>query len=119
VAGALVRVLRTPGNELLARCLAEWRGRTRGEALVNVPGLPMITWGDGNGDEDEEEPPVLISEIAAMLEVIIDPAFNPTEETPPDPDDLEARRADLPTTTLAIQLSAGRQHRHIVEVDLS
>jgi hypothetical protein len=114
---ALVRVLRTGDNIPLARGLAEWRGRTRGEALVNVPGLPMITWGDGNGDEDDA--PVLISEIAATLEVVVDPAFNPTAETPPDPDDLEARRADLPTTTLAIQLSAGRQHRHIIEVDLS
>jgi hypothetical protein len=86
----------------------------RGEALVIVPGVPVTTWSDAPGA-------VVVSEIAAQLEVVFDPASG--RRVPPaevragrapqvlplvNPDALEAQRAALPHASLAVQLAAGR-----------
>jgi hypothetical protein len=62
--------------------------------------VPAITFGAGNGDDGA----VLVSQIAATVEAIYDPAA----ELPPDPDDLEQRRAQLPQASQAILVGAGR-----------
>jgi hypothetical protein len=93
IAGALLRVLRTSDSALLARGQSD----ARGEALVAVPGVPITTWGAGNGA-------VLASAVDATLEVFADPNAGPSA----DPDDLEARRATLRTASASIKLTAGK-----------
>jgi hypothetical protein len=106
--GALVIV--ESGGAIVARGLSDWRG----EALVPVPGVPVTTWSD-----DPEA--VVVSEVAAQVHVVFDPAAgtrspaaNVRAGSAPqvlplaDPDDLEARRAALPTLAHGVQLAAGR-----------
>ena len=94
--GALLRVV--VGAEVLARGLSDWRG----EALVPVVGVPVTTW-------SEDEDAVVVSSIAAIVEVYFDPALGtrtpmvdvragrqPLGARLPDPADIEARRATLP-----------------------
>jgi len=106
--GALLRV--RSGGQVLARGLSDWRG----EALVPVPGVPATTWSEDPGA-------VVVSEIAAQLEVAFD-ALTGTRvsaaqvqagqvpDTLPrvDPQDLETRFALLPNATQALQLAFGR-----------
>jgi len=110
IGGALLRV-RVGGN-VLARGVSEWRGRLSGEALVGVPGIPITTWGDGNGAAgdgvDEDEPPVIVHSVAATVEVIVDPAFNPKDGRAPDPDVLEATAAGLVRRSFDVELQSGR-----------
>ena len=106
--GALLLV--TSGANTLARGMSDWRG----EALLPVPGVPVTTWSD---DPDA----VVVSEIAAQLEVVFDPAAG--RRVPPaevragrapqvlplvNPDVLQAQRAALPHASLAVALAAGR-----------
>lgn len=112
--GALVRVERASDNTLLGRGLTAWQGRTRGEALVVVAGLPITTW----GDENDDDAPVLIREIAVTAQAIVDPAFDPAGGQLPDPDDLEARRNTLPTATVAIQLAAHQETVIRIEIPI-
>jgi hypothetical protein len=98
--GALLRLVRSADGRVLGRGIADWRGRVAGEALIAVPGVPAITFGPGNGDDGA----VLVSQIAATVEAIYDPAA----ELPPDPDDLEQRRALLPQASQALLVGAGR-----------
>jgi hypothetical protein len=93
IAGALLRVLRASDSALLARGQSD----ARGEALVAVPGVPITTWGAGDGA-------VLASAVDAILEVFVDPNAGPIA----DPDDLEARRATLRTASASIKLTAGK-----------
>ena len=117
--GALIRVLRTDDSQLLARGLSEWRGRTRGEAMVAVPGIPITTWGEGNGDNaGDDDGPVVVHEIQATLQVIVDPQFNPEDGDIPDPDDLEARRNELPSSSVNVQLASGQTLTMVLEVRL-
>ncbi|MEF8734507.1 MAG: hypothetical protein V5B40_22115 [Candidatus Accumulibacter meliphilus] len=104
--GALLRVL--AGATVLARGMSDWRG----EALVPVVGVPVTTW-----SEDEDE--VVVTTIAATVEVFFDPALGtrtPIADVragrlPPamplvDPADLESRRAALATTQQNVSLAA-------------
>lgn len=104
--GALLRVV--AGTSVLARGMSDWRG----EALVPVVGVPVTTW-----SEDEEA--VVVTSIAATIEVYFDPAVGtrtPIADVragrPPaaaplvDPADLEARRAALPTMQQNLSLAA-------------
>jgi hypothetical protein len=90
--GALLRVVRVSDSTLLARGMSD----ARGEALVAVPGIPVITFGEG----------------AAVTETTVDVAlsavFDPAAGAVADPDDLEARRAALPTRSFNGRLSSGR-----------
>jgi hypothetical protein len=60
--GALLRVV--AGAAVLARGMSDWRG----EALVPVVGVPVTTW-------SEDEDAVVVSSIAATVEVYFDPAL--------------------------------------------
>lgn len=103
--GALLRLLQTDGDRLLARGLSDWRGRAVGEALIAAPNVPAITFGPANNGDDGA---VLVNEIAARLEAYFDPQATISDSQPPDPDDLEQRRAQLPNATAAVLISAGR-----------
>ena len=60
--GALLRIV--AGGEVLARGMSDWRG----EALVPVVGVPVTTW-------SEDEGAVVVTSIAATVEVYFDPAL--------------------------------------------
>jgi hypothetical protein len=107
--GGALLIARNNG-QVLGRALTDWRG----EALLPVAGVPVTTWSD---DPDA----VVVSELAAQLEWVFDPARGmrtPAAQVragrPPavlplvDPDALEAERADLPRATQAVALAAGR-----------
>ncbi len=112
--GALLRVV--SGGRVIARGLTDWRG----EGLVPVAGVPVTTW-------SEEEGAVVVSSIAATVEVYFDPAAgtrtNPSAvaggRPPPrlplvDPDDLERRRATLPSAQRNLSLAArGTPHLNL------
>lgn len=104
--GALLRVV--AGGLVLARGMSDWRG----EALVPVVGVPVTTW-------SEDDNAVVVSSIAATVEVHFDPALGsrtPSAEVRAgrqpavlrlvDPADIEARRAALPTTQQNVSLAA-------------
>lgn len=106
--GALVRVRNDTG--VLARGLTDWRG----EALVPVAGVPVTTWSTAPDA-------VVVTEIAATLEIIFDPAQGtrspparvrdgrmPVVDTLPDPQAIEDAAAALPQASAAITLAAGR-----------
>ena len=106
--GALLLV--TASGRTLARGLSDWRG----EALVAVPGVPVTTW-------SAEPGAVVVSEIAAQIEAVHDPAAGvrtpaaqvragraPARLALVDPDDLEARRESLPRAAQALTLAAVR-----------
>lgn len=108
--GALLRV--EADGRVLARGMTDWRG----EALVAVPGVPITTWAENA---------VVVSEIAATLSAVFNPATGtrtlpaavearqPPQPLPMvDPDALEADRATLPNAQLAVALAAGR-HRSL------
>ncbi|MFN8333468.1 MAG: hypothetical protein U0175_25595 [Caldilineaceae bacterium] len=103
--GALVRLVQTDGNRLLARGVSDWRGRAIGEALIAAPNVPAITFGPANGGDDGA---VLVDTIAASVEAFFDPQAIISDAHPPDPDDLEQRRAQLPTAAVAVIISAGK-----------
>jgi len=101
--GALIRVLRTSDSKVLARGISDWREPVDGEAMVAVSGVPVTTWGNGtNGD------PVLVHEVDADVEVFFDAQFKPEKGEVPDPDELETKRAGLPTTSTTVKLASGR-----------
>jgi hypothetical protein len=111
LAGVLLRVVRKPDGEVLARALSEWRGRVRGEALVAVPGVPITTWGEGEPDE-----PVLVNEVPVSLEAYFDPDFDPAAGQAPDPDRLEIVRAGLPSAKADLKLASGRTEKTTLTV---
>lgn len=92
--GALVRAVKAADGTLLSSGLAD----ARGEALVAVPGIPVTTWATGGGA-------VVTSTMDVLLQVVWDPA---AAGRLPDPDDLEARRADLAVRTTAVTLASGQ-----------
>jgi hypothetical protein len=115
VRGALLRVVRIDDDAVLARGLSD----TRGELLVTVAGIPITNF--SNGEEDDDSPPsgpVITSETAVRLEVIVDSAL----PWPVNPDVLEAniatmlRNQDQPTL---LTLKTGQTETVAIEVDLS
>lgn len=107
--GGALLVVRS-GTQVVARGLSDWRG----EALVPVPGVPVTTW-------SEAQDAVIVSETAAQLEVVFDPATGlrhaaeavragraPASLPQVDPERLEADSAGLPNATVDLQLRAGR-----------
>jgi len=104
--GALLRVLRD--GDVVGRGLTDGRG----EALVAVIGVPVMTFGT---DEDDT---VIVSTIPVSLEAIFDPAVGTKiaasalsdGQDPPvplvDPFDLEDRMNTLPNVARAMQIAA-------------
>ncbi len=93
LAGALIRITRTSDQTLLAKGMSD----ARGEALVLVPGVPVTTFDSGGGA-------VMATEIDVSIQTVFDPALSGV----PDPDDLDARKSALPSSTVAAKLAAGR-----------
>jgi hypothetical protein len=98
VAGALVRVIRKSDTSRIGTGISD----ERGEALVIVPGIPLVNWDAGAG-------PVLASQIDVTIEAV----FVPGAGVPPNPDALINQPASISvdaklgaggilTTTLAI-----------------
>lgn len=92
--GALVRVRRAGDGALLSSGLAD----PRGEALVAVPGIPVTTWNPGPGH-------VVATSVDVTLDVVWDPA---AAGRLPDPDDLEARHAELAVRSAPATLASGQ-----------
>lgn len=106
--GALLRVTRkngAPADE--TRPLGVGLTDTRGEALVAVPGIPVTTFGEGDGAVTTNE-----------IEVTIKAFFDPNAGDLPDPDDLEARRASLKSTAIDTKLGSGRVVAIQFEIEL-
>ena len=94
IANALLRVVRVSDDALIGSGMSD----ARGEALVGVAGIPITSFGSGNG-------PVLETTVDVVIEVIADP--NATGA--PDPDDLETNRATLLVkTSPQLELASGR-----------
>jgi len=105
--GALIRVTKKNGPAAEKNPLGRGLTDQRGEALVAVPGIPVTTFG-------EDERSVTSNEI----DVTIATFFDPNASGVPDPDDLEARRTSLKTTTTDTRLASGRIFSMTLEVPL-
>lgn len=115
--GALLRVRRN--GDVLGRGLTDGRG----EALVALPGVPMVTFG-----EDDEA--VVVTEIAVSLEAVFDPttgtrmpaadvaAGRRAPEPVVDPDALEDEAGTLPHTAQPLSIAARRIQTLAMTLDL-
>jgi hypothetical protein len=115
--GALLLVRRNGG--VLGRGLTDGRG----EALVALPGVPMVTFG-----EDDEA--VVVTELAVTVQVVFDPstgtrmaavdlaAGRPAPIPIVDPEALEDGAGALPETSLAISIAARRSQNLAMTLDL-
>jgi hypothetical protein len=89
VGGALVRVIRKSDTKRIGAGISD----ERGEALVIVPGIPLVNWDAGAG-------PVLASQIDVTIEAV----FVAPGGSPPDPDALINQAA---STSVDAKLGAG------------
>jgi hypothetical protein len=115
--GALLRVRRN--GDVLGRGLTDGRG----EGLVTLVGVPMVTF----GDDDEA---VVVTEIAVTVEAIFDPSAGtrmPEEDVAAgrrapvpivDPDTLEDAAATLPSVAQPIAIAARRRQTLAMTLDL-
>jgi hypothetical protein len=97
LSGALLRVTKkngAPADE--AKPMGVGLTDRRGEALVAVPGIPVITFGESEGAVTTKE-----------IDVTISAFFDPNAGAVPDPDDLEARRATLKSAKIETKLGSG------------
>ena len=109
LSGALLRVTKkngTPADE--AKPLGVGLTDRRGEAMVTVPGIPVITFGESEGQVTTRE-----------IDVTITAFFDPDAGAVPDPDDLEARRATLKSAKIDTKLGSGHVIPMKFEVPLS
>lgn len=106
---------------------ADWRG----EALIAVPGIPVTTWGSGEGN-GEEPPPVTVTEVPATLEVVFDPVVisleeggdfteisDPNARYRPDPERLNNNRSGLLAGSVTVNLASGRDRAYRLAVTLA
>lgn len=99
---ALIEVSRPADPAIAALAQAD----ARGEALIAVPEIPVTLWAaDDAPTDDEGPPPILLDAIAVTATALVDPDL---VGTPPNPDDLLARRATLPQGTLPLSIAAAR-----------
>lgn len=89
--GALLRVTRKSGGELLGRGMTD----ARGEGLVAVAGIPVTTWQEGQGG-------VLATEVEARVDVL----WQAGTAQPADPDELAKIKKAVKTAT--VKLASGR-----------
>ena len=110
VAGALLRVVRTVDEAVLASGLSD----PQGEALVIIPGIPITNFATEEDEEDEESGmgPVVVSEVPARLEV----SYNPGADWPLDMDAAEAAHTDFLRATQALTLRTGRMERVTIQL---
>ncbi len=105
-------LVRTEVNGTITLTQADWRG----EALIAVPGIPMVTASD---DELSENPTT--SEFSADLEVVFNPALNFIDEAAdfiglsdpnpnylPNPEQLNDNRNALQTGSETVMLTSGQ-----------
>ncbi|MBW4484543.1 MAG: hypothetical protein KME14_18580 [Tildeniella torsiva UHER 1998/13D] len=129
---ALIRTTLATAADTPFLGLSDWRG----EALVAVRGIPITTWADPNDDDLDPDPatppPVTTTAVTATLEVIADPTrqtiapdadlLTMTDPNPnffPDPEDLNARRATLPSGTQTLTLASGQTYTTALSVTLN
>jgi hypothetical protein len=105
LAGALLYVTKKTGGQLLARGLTDGRG----EALVPVPGIPVMTWDSGHQALMVPETPVVATAY-----------FDPNAPLPADPDDLEARRASpsMKSASADVKLASRRENSLLLELTI-
>lgn len=115
VPGALLRVIRTSDDVVLDRGYSDQRG----EALIIIPGIPITNFATSEDEEDfDASGPVVISETAVRVEVIVDDAL----PWPVNPDVLESnsttwiRETDEP---ILLTLRTGQIETINISVDLS
>lgn len=109
VRGALLRVVRTSDSVLLGSSFSD----ERGEALVAIAGIPVTDFaaGDPSGPATG---PVVVSEVAATLEV----SCNPASSWPLDCEAAEAQHSGFVKATLPLQLRTGRTETIPVSITL-
>lgn len=90
-----VRVPIAPGLTLVERGVTD----PQGEALVLVPGIPAVAWGQTDDG----------ALVYPAFEATVQAAFHADEPWPPDPDLLAPDLADLPGT---IAVACGRESHH-------
>ena len=102
--GALLQVIATADNSLLASGISD----ARGEALVIVPGVPITKFAD-TGDEGGGggEPPVVVNTLPVRLEL----SLGTTTSWPVNPDDLEQNHTANRRMTMDLTLSTGRMEK--------
>lgn len=115
--GVLLRVRRN--GELLARALTDGRG----EGLVPLAGIPLVTFG-------EDDDAVVVDAVNVTLHAVFDPdqgtrmtaaALGAGARAPApvvDPNALEADADTLPSETLALSVAARRSQRVAITLDL-
>jgi len=112
VAGALLRVVRNSDRKILSSGLSDQRG----EALVVVPGIPIVQFADEEdsaGDAESDTPsPVMVSEISATLEVSL-PAH---AQWPVDPDELERNHDSNLVASKSLTLRTGRMEKLTIQL---
>jgi hypothetical protein len=113
--GALLRVIRVSDDTVLARGISD----ARGEALVIIPGIPITNFASSTDEDDvDASGPVVITDTAAVVEVIADG----TLPWPVNPDLLEdnrvnwLRQGDEPVT---LTLRTGQIETLNLTVDLT
>jgi hypothetical protein len=94
-------------HAVIARGLCD----ARGEGFLAVSGIPITNWTSSNTDGQ----PVLSQEIDAIVEAY----FDVTAGDPPDPDQIDSRRALLPHATANVRLASGREVSVRMEISLS
>ncbi len=97
VAGALLRVVRRGGAQVLASGISD----ERGEALVIVPGVPVTRFAD-DGDNGGDDP-VVTDRLPVRLEL-----SHSAGAWPVDPDELERQHAARLQDSRDLQLRTGR-----------
>lgn len=115
VPGALLRIIRTSDDVVLDRGYSD----RRGEALIIIPGIPITNFATSEDEDDfDASGPVVISETAVRVEVIVDDSL----PWPVNPDVLESNRtswireADEP---IQLTLRTGQIETINISVDLS
>ncbi len=114
VRGALLRVIRSSDDSVLARGYSD----PRGEVLVIIPGLPITNFSSSDDEDFDASGPVTIPETAVRIEVIVETAL----PWPVNPDEIEANRVawiregDEP---ILLTLHTGQIKTLSIEVDLT
>ncbi|MBE9064692.1 hypothetical protein [cf. Phormidesmis sp. LEGE 11477] len=116
-------LIKTTVNTETTLTQADWRG----EALIAIPGIPIVT---ASSDESSEDPST--REFSADLEVVFDPALNTIAEDAnflelvdpnpgymPNPEQLNADRRTLQTGSETLMLASGRHRSLRLAVTLS
>jgi hypothetical protein len=118
---ALVKVVKIVGDEVttLALAMADWRG----EALIAVPGIPVMTWNAGGGA-------VLTREVDVRIDIVFDPqvqslsladlSLDPNRNYLPNPEVLASNSPTLRRGSRnGYKLAAGRDRPDVIAVVLS